>query len=647
MSRIFYLFFSCFFLISTLVSAQDTLYNQLNEVVVTANKFEQKQNTTGKVITVINKEQIEKSAGKTLPQLLNEQAGITVNGALNNLGSVQTVYTRGAASGRTLILLDGIPVNDPSMINNEFDLNLISLSGIEKIEICKGAQSTLYGSDAVAGVINIITVKKNITQPIAGAASAVFGNRRTTKANAELYGKTGKLSYTARYANLHSNGFSSAADTMHNNTHNFDNDGYDGNVANAQLNYQASKALSFKTYALYSNYKADIDAGVFTDDKDYTIHNKSFLGGAGFTYKKSIFSITGNYQYSETKRRFLNDSLDKASTVFEDNRYGSKTQLAELYGNVVLGKYFTVLAGADYRFSSYNQLYNSVSAFVPFSDTAPARSINQKSAYLSFILSDAKKKLTVELGGRINDQSIYGGNSTFTFNPSYNLSNQVHVFGSVSTGYKAPGIFQLFDVYSGNKELQPEESKNYEAGLSFQDKIFGMRGVFFNRNISNAIDYNYITYRYFNYVKQKVNGIELEVNLKPVRFLTFNANYTFLSPRETAQNRTTNQDTVTYLYLLRRPNNSVNATIGVQPAKAFYFSVSGKYVSRRYDVGGYLQPDHLLNSYFLLGAYAEYNMSNKARLFADAQNLFNKTFYDVNGYNSLPFTLNAGVKVSF
>ncbi|MDQ6814852.1 MAG: TonB-dependent receptor plug domain-containing protein, partial [Bacteroidota bacterium] len=127
-------------------SAQsDTLSgNRLDEVVVTANKFPQKQSTTGKVISVITKEQIEKSSGRTVGQLLNEQAGITINGALNNLGTNQTVYMRGAASGRTLILVDGIPVNDPTLITNDFDLNLFSLNDVERIEIARGAQSTLY-----------------------------------------------------------------------------------------------------------------------------------------------------------------------------------------------------------------------------------------------------------------------------------------------------------------------------------------------------------------------------------------------------------------------------------------------------------------------------------------------------------------------
>src|SRR5215217_6373616 len=188
--------------ISSQLAAQTDSSKTLDPVVLTANKLPQKQSSTGKVVSVITREQIEKSAGRTIAQLLNEQAGMTINGALNNLGSVQTVYMRGASSGRTLILLDGIPVSDPSMINNEFDLNLFSLNDVERIEICRGAQSTLYGSDAIAGVINIITIKKDVTKAFNGSTSVSAGNYGLLKGNTQLYGKLGKLNYTVRYARL-------------------------------------------------------------------------------------------------------------------------------------------------------------------------------------------------------------------------------------------------------------------------------------------------------------------------------------------------------------------------------------------------------------------------------------------------------------
>ena len=111
--------------------------NQLEDVIVTANKIEQKQNGTSKVITVITAAQIQQNVGRTIAQLLNEQAGLSLPGTLSNLGTVPSIYMRGAASGRTLILLDGAPVGDPSMISNEFDLNLVPLNQVERIEILK------------------------------------------------------------------------------------------------------------------------------------------------------------------------------------------------------------------------------------------------------------------------------------------------------------------------------------------------------------------------------------------------------------------------------------------------------------------------------------------------------------------------------
>jgi vitamin B12 transporter len=165
--------------------AQDTA-KTLNPVVITATKYPVKQNQTGKVVTVVTKEQIEKSSGRTVGQLLNEQAGITISGALNNPGSNQTVYVRGASSGRALILIDGIPVNDPSLINNEFDLNLISLNDVERIEICRGAQSTLYGSDAIAGVINILTTKNDIKKAFNTDVTLAAGNYGTYRGNVQV-----------------------------------------------------------------------------------------------------------------------------------------------------------------------------------------------------------------------------------------------------------------------------------------------------------------------------------------------------------------------------------------------------------------------------------------------------------------------------
>ena len=126
---------------------------QLDEVVVTATKSSLKQSQTGKIVTVIDRQTIRNNAGRSLSELLNEQAGFFINGSNNSPGTNLDLYFRGAGTGNTLVVIDGIPVFDPSQPNNSFDLNNIPLEQVERIEILKGGQSTVWGSDAVAGVI--------------------------------------------------------------------------------------------------------------------------------------------------------------------------------------------------------------------------------------------------------------------------------------------------------------------------------------------------------------------------------------------------------------------------------------------------------------------------------------------------------------
>ena len=500
----------------------------LDPVIITANKIAQKQSTTGKVITVITKDQIEKNSGRTVAQLLNEQAGVTINGALNNLGANQTVYLRGANAGRTLILMDGIPVYDPSFINNDFDLNLLSLNNIESIEICRGAQSTLYGSDAVAGVINIITIKKNITNPFNVNATASAGSFGTYHGNLQLYGKSDKLTYSARYAKLISSGFSSAYDST--GTKGFDNDKYDGDVASASLQYQLNTDISFKTFIQHSRYKSDLDASLFVDEKDFNANNKSIITGAGFHYQKNNVSLTANYQYSEFKRDYFNDSLDKPTfTKYSENSFFGKAQFVELFSSIGLNKNFTLLQGADYRYSNFNSRFFSLSSFGPFTSLFNDTSHSQSSLYASILYHALNEKLNVELGGRLNVHSRYGSNRTYTFNPSYNIDEHYRIFGSIATGFKAPTLFQLYSS-NGNRDLNPEKSKTYEIGFQQLYQKITNRIVYFNREIKNGIDFNNITFKYFNIARQTVNGIEVESKIVPVKNMTISANYTYLNP---------------------------------------------------------------------------------------------------------------------
>lgn len=631
--------------ISSSLYAQDSARSSLlDDVIVTANKAPQKQSSTGKVITVISKSLLEKSAGKTIGQVLNEQAGLTINGSLNTAGSNQTIYMRGAATGRTLILIDGVPAYDPSFINTEFDLNLVSLNDVERIEICKGAQSTLYGSDAVAGVINIITIDKDVRKPVNVKSTIGYGSFNTFRANAQVYGRAGKWIYSARFARMSTEGFSAAYDST--GKAGFDRDGYLSNVASASLQYNATPFLSVRGFVHHTRYRNDVDASVFTDEKDFRIRNRNLMAGASFHYQKNKVILNGIYQYSDIYRHYRNDSSDVPGfTRFSTDDYYGKTQYLEIYSNIKLDHGFSLLQGADFRYSSMNNQFLSISSFGPFTSGFRDTVHSQASAYFSVIYNGLNEKLNIEWGGRLNVHSRYGTNSTFTFNPSYRLSKHWRVFGSIASAFKAPSLYQLYSDY-GNPDLKPEYSNNYEIGIQQQNDKWQGRLVYLHRDIRNGLDFNNIVFQYFNFSKQVVRGLELELSYKPLERITLNANYTYLHPSEESQSRITFKDT-TYKYLLKRPQHTVNATIGYNAGNAFFMSVSGKYVSKRYDFGGYQQSDVALGAYFILGAYLEYRLNDHIKLFTDWQNLTDKKFFDIRGYNSIPFCVNGGVTVKW
>ena len=165
--------------------------------------------------------------------------------------------------------------------------------------------------------------------------------------------------------------------------------------------------------------------------------------------------------------------------------------------------------------------------------------------------------------------------------------------------------------------------------------------MYFYRKITDGVDFNNVIFQYFNFNRQKVTGIELETKITPVKGFTIAGNYTYIHPSEQSQSRITFKDS-TYDYLIKRPGNSLNITAGYQCGNGLYVSVSGKYAGTHYDVGGYQEADVLLKSYLILGAYAQYELNKSLKLFLNMQNITGKKFFDIRGYNSIPFMINGG-----
>lgn len=599
-----------FFLVTAVVCSsvaqaqRDT--TALNEVVVTANRFAQKQSNTGKVVSVITTQQLQRSGGKDLAQLLSEQAGITLNSANANPGKDKSLFLQGASSNYTLILLDGVAVNDPSSTGGTFDLRLLPIDQIERIEILKGSQSTLYGSNAIAGVVNIIT--KKATSPTSAINGLLaYGSYNTFRGNANVSRKGKVLDYSVNYERYSTDGISEAVDTT--GKAGFDKDGFQRNALQANIGINITDKIKLAPFYRFTEYKGNYDAGAFTDGAnryDARLQNV----GMNSTLAYGTGTLHVNYGHSYTLRNY------------NGSPFSGTFNQAEVFATQTLGKYFQLLAGVNFQ-----------TFRMPKPDT-----VNNLFSVYSSLYFKSGKKLNAELGGRYNHHNQYGDNFTYSFNPSYLLKSQVKLFANLSTGFRAPGISELFGPYGANAGLKPEKAQSFEGGVQswLADGKFSVRANYFNRTIKDVIIYDWRV-GYQNRDKQHDQGAELELQYQPNQQWNFRANYSFVDGAITQKLQA--KDTSFY-NLLRRPKNTINVFAGYQINKAFFVSASLQHLGKRDDVffnpaNFWTAENKALKAYSLLNAYAEYLLANqRLRIFADVRNLANnKDYAEVYGYS--------------
>lgn len=627
------------------VHAQEGASKDLQEITITANKLPQKTTQTGKVMTIIPDSVIAQNSGATLTELLSRQVGIFVAGSHQVQGSNQELYLRGASYGNTLILIDGVPAYDPSAISGNFDLNLIPLTQIERIEILKGSQSTVYGSDAMAGVINIITQKNKNQVKLRLNSNLSAGSYGTFRGNAGISGTIKGYDYSVFYNKQISKGFSAAAiNPLLSSIQTFDNDRFNADFVRAEIGRKTDKTSS-KIYAQISSYNNDIDAGAFKDEKDYTAQNSNFQIGGSEVLNLKKATLNFNYNFSSINRSYTDDStsVEKgAFTKYQKGTYKSDAAFLEFYTNLFINKNLDALLGIDFRSTNTDQSYFSVSAFGPFEsepiDSKIAKA-NQFSGFFSVLLKELNG-FNFEIGSRLNRHSVYGSNATYSFNPSYNIKDKIKLFVNASSGFKAPGLYQLFSPY-GNQNLQPEKSQNLEGGVQLnQGKKNYIRAVYFRRTIKDIIIFKSLNKEpygiYENFDVQKDNGIELD---GAVSFGDFylTANYTrlngFLESKKEVYN------------LFRRPKNSGNINLSFQKNK---FSTNlnlrlvGKRNDRFYDETSFSTKEIELQSYNLLDFYADYKFNKSLKIYLDLRNILNQNYQEIYGYNTRGFNLMGG-----
>ncbi|TXH23416.1 MAG: TonB-dependent receptor [Chitinophagaceae bacterium] len=631
-------------LFSSLIHAQSS--DTLSNVTVTATKFPIKQDLTGKVVTIINQETIQRNQGKSLTELLNTQASVFIAGANNTLGSNQELYFRGASTGNLLILIDGIPVYDPSQNSSSpIDINNIHLSQIERIEILKGSQSTLWGSNAVAGVINIIT-KKGGTKTFTPNASLSYGSDNTFLGNIGLNGKIKNFNYNINYAHTSSKGISSAYDSIGNK--NFDDDGFKQNNLQVNLGYKIANHWRLEYSSMYSKYNADVDAGAFADDQDFTIQSSNNINALKLNYQNQKTNIALTQSFINSNRTYEDDSTHMGGFgKWSYGKYKGNTAVTELYGKHNLSDYFSFLVGGQALFTNMSQVYKSISAWGPY-DAIPlgkdSTKMNSVAGYASLLLSNLKG-FNTELGIRTTHNSKYGANTTFTFNPSYFINDATKVFLNISSGYREPSLYQMYSEYKNpTTTLKPEKSNNIELGVqsNFNDQNSWLRFVAFKRDIKDLLIFytdaqTYASY-YMNQSEQHDYGFEIESNIGLNKMGSWNNNISYVDGEG-------DNNGVKINNLYRRPNFTFNSSLVLTPISRLTINPSFRFVGKRikglYDAGAPIQ-----SQYYTVNIYAGYAINNQIKLYTDFRNITNQTYFDTPGYNAKKFNFMAGINFS-
>ncbi|MEP6700663.1 MAG: TonB-dependent receptor [Bacteroidota bacterium] len=626
----------------------------LDEAVITANKYPSKTSLTGKVVTIITPDQLEKSGGKDLSQLLTEQAGVFISGANSNAGKDKSVYLRGGYVSHTLITIDGIPVYDPSGIGGNFDIRNIAISNIERIEILKGSQSTLYGSDAIAGVINIIT-KKAIAKTVAGNATVSYGSNETFRGNAGINGKSGMVDYNVSYSYHHTKGINEAENK--NNSLITDKDKFQQNSFQMGLGIKPTDRIYIQPFFRYGNIKGDIDQGAFTDELDFMYTQKSWQAGLRneFNFGKSKLNIL--YNYNNINRLYIDDSVKSRNgyDIYSRGSYKGSEHFADAYLNIPLNQQVKLTAGIDFRSSKSDQEFLSIGSFGPYSTKYSNDSLNQNQVgFYTAMNWNAASGFNLELGSRVNFHSAYGSNFVFNINPSYLVNKKVKLFANFSSAYRTPSLYQLFSEY-GNKDLKPESGITAEGGLQYfsSNNKFTGRVVAFNRDVKDVIFFFFnattFTSQYINQDKQKDHGFELEISYKINNNTTLKTFYTYTTGEITT--RKAGKDT-TYNNLLRRPKSSIGVNIATQVCKNFFISSNimsaGKREDAYFDNITFSTVYVTLKNYVLWDLYVEYSfIKNRLKFFADFRNITNSKYNETSGFNTLGFNGYGGIRFNF
>ncbi|NMN03452.1 MULTISPECIES: TonB-dependent receptor [unclassified Novosphingobium] len=622
---------SLFALAATLVlampaHAEEAAPSDGAEITVLATGSALSLDQTGQAISVVPLQTIEAVQGVDITRVLERVPGLTYS-RTGGLGAQTAVRLRGGEGQHTLVLVDGVRVEDPSAPSGGFDFGTLTSGGIERIEVLRGSNSVIWGSSAIGGVIAVTT------REIDGAeASAEAGSRGSYDAEAVAGVKRDRYAFSLGGGYATTDGVSAAANGT-------ERDGYDQWRVGGKGRVNLTDTLSLVASARYADGKTQIDGYDadfnFGDTPEYTT-TRQFFGRAGVHYAGGALTLDAGYALSDTRRRYYTGGADD---TFEYG-YNGRSERVELNGRYALPADFALDFGADREWTRFDSTF----------DAQQRSHLTSGHAMLGWYGA----KASLAGGVRYDEQSQFGSNVSLGANGTVEVLRGLRFNASYGEGFRAPTLYQLLSPDYGNANLNPERSRSYDAGLAYTsvDGTFHAGLTLFRRDTRNLITYvscymvesalctGHAYGVYDNVGKARAQGAELEVDATLSPGVKGQIAYAYTEATDRTPGAATfGKD------LARRPRHALTTSLDwATPWAGLALAADIRFQSETFD--------NAANSIKLSGGSvttlrASLPILHQAELFGRVENVFDRPLVTAAGYGALGRSVFGGVRLRY
>lgn len=625
-----------------LAAQQDSVRSYaLPPVYISATKTALSPLQVSSTISSIEQKEISAKSAFTLYDVMKDEFGLTL-ARYGGPGQLSYIYTRGAAASQTLITLDGIELNMVNDPTNTVDLANIMLDNIERIEIVRGPQSTLYGSEAFGGIINLFS-RGGGSNGSRYFVTAEGGSYSSYRASAGLNGTYNKLNYSLQTSRYITEGFSSAAESDGNT----EKDGTKNFNVLSTISYLAAPSLTLSFTGKYTEADTDLDqtGGRFGDDPSYLFSLQEMGLRSGLVYELNPAArLSASASYIRNFRTYKFDSTLYNPASSHSSYDGNKFR-TEVQGDFTLSDAVRLTAGAETEKEEAISDYFSNGPFGIYSSTFPKKSVLTASGFLQ-AQAELFKNLSGSYGIRLDNQERFGNAVTFRVAQGYLIEAiSTKIKFTYGNAYKAPSLFYLYDPAYGNSDLKPEKSSGWEAGLehylSSPSSHIGL--TYFRTDYKELFGFDAL-FRAVNVNSAEAYGAELYYRGDITSALSIKANYTWMKTSDTSPGSDDENKP-----LLRRPEHKLGLNVTWQAAEKALVNFQAVFTGSREDKDFSTWPATRkeLTAYTLVNAAASYEVYSHITLFARAENLLNTSYQEVLGYGHPVRSYYGGVRLDF